>query len=101
MVILKHHIGFGGDVSWRAHRSIYSGASNNFGILAPVRPIFYDINAVCARTFEKKFGADVMAGSGGEALRFYTPHVQCRAFSACTSCQSSNLFAIHYGVALL
>src|SRR5204862_4580766 len=42
MVILKHHIGFGGDVSWRAHRSIYSGASNNFGILAPVRPILYD-----------------------------------------------------------
>jgi len=97
MVILKHHIGFGGDVSWRAHRSIYSGASNNFGILAPVRPIFYDINAVYARTFQKKFGADVMAGIGGEDLRFYTPFIQCGAFSGCTNYQSSNHFAGHFG----
>jgi hypothetical protein len=96
IVIVKHHIGFGGNVAWRGSRSLYSGSSGNFGILAPVRPIFYDFDAVYSRSFQKKFGADVMAGIGGEDLRFYTPYVQCGNFSGCTNYVSSNHFAGHF-----
>jgi hypothetical protein len=95
MVILKHHIGFGGDVAWRAHQTIYSGTQGNFGIVQPYRPIFYDFNAVYSRTFQKKFGADVMAGIGGEDLRFYGV-LNC-GFSGCTNYVSSNHFAGHFG----
>jgi outer membrane protein with beta-barrel domain len=95
-VILKHHLGVGGEVSWRAHRTIYGGASSNFGIVQPYRPLFYDFNAVYGSKFGKYFGADVMAGVGGEDLRFYTPYVTCGYFS-CTNYQSSNHFAGHFG----
>jgi Outer membrane protein beta-barrel domain len=94
--ILKHHIGFGGEVSWRAHRAIYTQAGSNFLFQAPYRPIFYDFNAVYGRQLGKKFGVDVMAGIGGEDLRFYTPFFTCGAFSGCTNYQSSNHFAGHF-----
>ena len=97
IVILGHHIGFGGNVAWRASRSIYAGSSGNFGILAPVRPIFYDFDGVYSRTFEKKAGVDLMAGIGGEDLRFYTPFFNCGTFSGCTNYVSSNHFAGHFG----
>lgn len=95
--ILKHHIGFGGEVSWRAHRAIYAQSSGNSLFEAPYRPIFYDFNAVYGTKFGKKFGGDVMAGIGGEDLRFYTPYFTCSAFSGCTNYQSSNHFAGHFG----
>src|ERR1700746_2917920 len=63
MFRLKHHIGFGGEVAWRARQAIYGTGA--FGNIAPYRPIFYDFNAVYGRTW-KKVGADVMAGVGGE-----------------------------------
>jgi Outer membrane protein beta-barrel domain len=100
IVIVKHHIGFGGNVAWRASRSLYAGSSGNFGILVPVRPIFYDFDAVYSRTFEKRAGVDLMAGIGGEDLRFYTPYFQCGNFSGCTNYVSSNHFAGHFGAGL-
>jgi hypothetical protein len=100
ILILRHHVGFGGNVAWRASRSIYAGSSGNFGILAPVRPIFYDFDGVYSRTFEKKAGVDLMAGIGGEDLRFYTPYIQCGSFSGCTNYVSSNHFAGHFGVGI-
>jgi hypothetical protein len=93
--IFKHHLGFGGEVAWRAREAVYGVES--FGNIAPYRPIFYDFNAVYGGTFHKKFGGDVMAGIGGEDLRFYTPFFQCGAFSGCTNYQSSNHFAFHVG----
>jgi len=93
IVILKHHIGFGGNVAWRASRALYGGAQGNFGIVQPYRPIFYDFDAVYSRTY-KKFGADVMAGIGGEDLRFYG-FLNCGTFS-CTNYVSSNHFAGHF-----
>jgi hypothetical protein len=95
--ILKHHLGFGGEVAWRAHQAIYTEAGSNFLFQAPYRPIFYDVDAVYGRNFGKKFGGDVMAGIGGEDLRFYTPYFQCGTFSGCTNYQSINHFAGHFG----
>lgn len=96
IVLLKHHIGFGGEVAWRGSRSTYGGTSNNFGVVQPYRPIFYDFNAVYGRTFPKqKVGADIMAGIGGEDLRFYTPYYICS--STCTNYVSINHFAGHFG----
>jgi len=91
---LKHHIGFGGEVAWRARQAIYGTGA--FGNIAPYRPIFYDFNAVYGRTW-KKVGADAMAGVGGEDLRFYTPFFNCNGFTGCTNYQSSNHFAFHLG----
>ena len=96
IVLLKRHIGFGGEVAWRGSQSTYGGAVNNFGIVQKYRPIFYDFNAVYGRNFQKKFGADIMAGIGGEDLRFYTPYTTC-GFTSCTNYVSSNHFAGHIG----
>jgi hypothetical protein len=94
MFRLKHHIGFGGEVAWRARQAIYGTGA--FGNIEPYRPIFYDFNAVYGRTW-KKVGADAMAGVGGEDLRFYTPFFNCNGFTGCTNYQSSNHFAFHLG----
>ncbi len=92
--ILKHHLGFGGEVAWRAHQAVYGVSS--FNLAQPYRPIFYDFNAVYGSRFGKKFGGDIMAGIGGEDLRFYTPFYTC-GFTSCTNYQSSNHFAWHFG----
>jgi len=99
IVLLKRHVGFGGNVAWRASRAIYGGSSGNFGFVQPYRPIFYDFNAVYGGRFAKMFGGDVMAGIGGEDLRFYTPYTTCGNFS-CSNYQSSNHFAWHLGADL-
>jgi len=95
--LLKHHIGFGGEVAWRARQAVYGGSNSSAFIFQPYRPIFYDFNAVVGKNFHKKLGADAMAGIGGEDLRFYTPFlVNCGALS-CTNYVSSNHFAFHVG----
>jgi hypothetical protein len=94
--ILRHHIGFGGEVSWRARQALYTETGSGFAFQAPYKPIFYDFNAVYGSRFGKKFGGDVMAGIGGEDLRFYTPYYNC-GFTSCTNYQSSNHFAGHLG----
>ena len=96
--LLKHHLGFGGEVAWRAKRETYGVSASNFAQAYPLRPIFYDFNAVYGSNFGKKFGADVMAGIGAESLRFYTPYFTCNL--TCTNYQSSNHFAGHFGADL-
>jgi hypothetical protein len=96
--ILKHHLGFGGEVAWRASRGLYTESSSTFFAEAPYRPIFYDFDAVYGSKFGKKFGGDVMAGIGGEDLRFYT-QFNCD-FTGCTNYVSSNHFAGHIGADL-
>jgi hypothetical protein len=96
-VLFWRHLGFGGEVAWRASQSTYGGLVNNFGIVQKYRPLFYDFNAVYGRTFQKeRVGADVMAGIGGEDLRFYTPYTTC-GYTSCTNYVSSNHFAGHFG----
>jgi hypothetical protein len=98
-ILFWHHLGFGGEVTPRWSQSTYGGAVNNFGIVQKYRPIFYDFNAVYGRTFQKKVGADVMAGIGGEDLRFYQPFTTC-GFTSCTNYVSINHFAGHIGADL-
>jgi len=96
-VILKHHIGFGGEVAPRFRQAPY-GVSNGSVFLGsiPYRPIFYDFNAVYGVTsVKKKIGGDIMAGIGGEDLRFYVGG-NC-GFTGCTNYTSSNHFAWHFG----
>lgn len=97
--LLRHHIGFGGEVAWRARQAVYKVSSSNFAEAFPVRPLFYDFNAVYGTRFGKTFGGDVMAGIGGEDLRFYTPYYSC-GFTGCTNYTSSNHFAGHFGADL-
>jgi hypothetical protein len=94
--ILKHHLGFGGEVAWRAHQALYTESNATAFAEAPYRPILYDFDAVYGSKFGKKFGADVMAGIGGEDLRFYT-QFSCNGISGCTKYVSSNHLAGHIG----
>jgi hypothetical protein len=96
-VILKHHIGFGGEVSPRISQAPYGINNSAFSGVLHYRPIFYDFNAVYGLTsVKKKIGGDIMAGIGGQDLRFYTGTYQCN-FTGCTNYISSNAFAWHFG----
>lgn len=96
-VILRHHIGIGGEVASRVHQAPYGISNGSAFFVLPYRPIFYDFNAVYGMTaIKKKIGGDLMAGIGGQDLRFYTGNYNCGAFS-CTNYQSSNHFAWHFG----
>lgn len=95
--IFKRHLGFGGNVAWRARQSIYGVSTSSFFSAQPYRPIFYDFDLAYSRTLQKKVGVDLLAGIGGLDLRFYTPYYNCGAFSGCTNYVSSNHFAGHFG----
>ncbi len=91
------HLGFGGEVAPRVRQAPYGFSNGSSFFVLPYRPIFYDFNAVYGATsIKKKIGADIMAGIGGEDLRFYTGNYNCGAIS-CTNYQSSNHFAWHFG----
>jgi len=87
--LLFHNFGFGAQVAWRASQTSYGG-------FLPVRPLFYDFNAVWAPRLGKRAAVDLMAGIGAESLRFYTPTGSCGYFG-CTNYISSNHFLGHFG----
>lgn len=91
-IIMKHRIGFGGEVSWRARQNLYFG-------LQPFRPILYDFNAVWAPNLGKRATFEAMGGIGGESLRFYTGTISC-SFVSCTDYVSSNHFLEHVGAGI-
>ena len=82
--LLKRRIGFEGEVFWRASQNLYGGYQ-------PYRPLFYAFNGIWAPRLTKSITAEVVAGIGGESLRFYTPNATCNFFS-CTNYVSSNHF---------
>ena len=92
-VFLKKHLGVGGEVAWR---NAMNGYDTGQGFLVPYRPILYDFNAVYGARFNKKLGADVLAGIGGEDIRFYSSQFNC-GFSGCTNFVSSSHFLTHVG----
>jgi hypothetical protein len=98
-VLLKHHLGFGGEVAPRWSRAPYGFSNGSSFFVLPYRPIFYDFNAVYGGNFNKKVAGDIMAGIGGEDLRFYTGTYTCGTFS-CTNYQGSNHFAGHFAADL-
>ncbi|HZQ23008.1 MAG TPA: hypothetical protein VFA89_09425 [Terriglobales bacterium] len=88
-VLLKHNLGFNGEVSWRASQGLYLGYQ-------PFRPIFFDFNAIYAPQINKRVGAELVAGIGAESLRFYQPFFNCN-FVSCTNYVSSNHFLGDFG----
>jgi hypothetical protein len=88
--LLKHRLGIEGEVSWRASQNLYGG-------FQPYRPIFYSFNAIWAPRLAKPITAELLAGIGGENLRFYTPFTNCSSFSGCTNYLSSNHFMGDFG----
>ena len=63
--LLKHHFGVGAEVAWRARQGLYGGYQ-------PYRPLFYDPSMLSgSRQFPREVSGELMAGIGGEDLRFY------------------------------
>jgi hypothetical protein len=88
--LLVHRIGIEGDISWRASQNLY-------GAYQPYRPILYTFNAIWAPKLAKPITAELLAGIGGEDIRFYTPYLTCSYVSGCTNYLSSNHFLGDFG----
>jgi hypothetical protein len=88
--LLSHHLGVEGDVSWRASQNLYGGYQ-------PYRPIFYSFNAIWAPKISSHITAELLAGIGGENLRFYTPYTSCGYVTGCTNYVTSNHFMGDFG----
>ena len=87
--LLKRRLGIEGDIFWRASQNLYGG-------LQPYRPIFYSFNVIWAPKVSKSFVPELLAGIGGEDLRFYGL-VNCNGTVGCTNYTSSNHFMGDFG----
>ena len=76
-------------LSWRASQNLYGGSQ-------PYRPVFYSFNAIWAPKLSKNFTAELLAGVGGEDVRFYGL-TNCNNFFGCTTYSSSNHFMGDFG----
>ncbi len=88
--LLRHRLGIEGDVSWRASQALYGGYQ-------PYRPVFYSFNAIWVPRLTKNLSAEVLAGIGGEDIRFYQGQYVCNGFFGCTTYLSSNHFMGDFG----
>jgi hypothetical protein len=88
--LLVHRMGIEGDISWR-------GSQNLYGAYQPYRPILYTFNAIWAPKLAKPVTAELLAGIGGEDIRFYTPYLNCGYVTGCTNYISSNHFLGDFG----
>jgi hypothetical protein len=91
-VLLKHWLGVGAEVSWRAHSGLYAGYQ-------PFRPLLYDVNAVFAPSFGRKSGIAVQAGLGEERLAFSQGSFDCGYFTSCATYADSSHLLVHIGFA--
>lgn len=91
-VLLKHQLGFGGEIAWRGSQNLYVTPT----VSSPYRPLFFDFDGVFAPKLTKHLTAEAMAGIGWESIRFYQPFVNCGNFG-CTNYSSSNHFLGHVG----
>ena len=87
--LLLHRVGIEGDIAWRASQGLYGG-------FQPYRPIFYSFNAIWAPRLAKPITAELLAGIGGESLRFYTPYLNC-GYTGGSPYLSSNHFMGDFG----
>jgi hypothetical protein len=83
-LLIHHRLGIEGELFWRASQGLY-------GTNQPYRPIFYDFNAIWAPHISKNFTGELMAGIGGEDLRFYGL-LNFSQFAGYTNYVSSNHF---------
>jgi hypothetical protein len=87
--LVIHRLGVEGEVYWRAKQNLYGGAE-------PYRPIFYAFNAIWVPKLTKSVTAEVLAGVGGEDLRFYSG-LNYNVFAGYTNYTSSNHFMGDFG----
>jgi hypothetical protein len=87
--MLRKNFGVGGEISWR-------GGRGNYDASQPYRPIFWDFNAMFVPNLGPRAAAEFSAGIGAESTRFYTPFLNCNAFS-CTNYATSTHFMGHFG----
>jgi hypothetical protein len=83
-LLIHRRLGLEGELFWKASQGIY-------GTNQPYRPIFYDFNAIWAPKISKNLTGEVMAGIGGEDLRFYGL-LNFSQFAGYTNYTSSNHF---------
>ena len=88
-VLLIHRLGIEGELDWRASQNLYGGAQ-------PYRPIFYAFNAIWAPKLAKPITAELLAGIGGEDLRFYGV-LNYNPLAGYTNYTSSNHFMADFG----
>lgn len=86
--LLRHRFGIEGEMSWRASQAMYG--------FQPYRPIFYSFNAIWVPRLNKNVSAELLAGIGGEDVRFYGI-LNCNGFVGCTTYASSNHFMGDFG----
>ena len=87
--LVMHRLGIEGEFAWRASQALYGGAE-------PYRPIFYSINAIWAPRLAKPITAELLAGIGGEDLRFYGG-INYNPLAGYTNYTSSNHFMGDFG----
>jgi hypothetical protein len=91
-LLVHHRIGFEGELFWKASQGLY-------GTNQPYRPIFYNFNAIWVPHITKNFTGEVLAGIGGEDLRFYNI-LNFSQFAGYTNYVSSNHFMGDVGAGL-
>lgn len=93
-LLFFHHLGVGGEVSWRASRSFFQGIASQ-----PFRPVFYDFNAIYAPPITHQVQLELQAGIGAESIRFYQSTYIC-TYTSCTNYISSKHFLGHFGAGI-
>ena len=83
-LLIHRRLGIEGELFWKGSQGLY-------GTNQPYRPIFYDFNAIWAPKISKNFTGELMAGIGGEDLRFYGL-LNFSQFAGYTNYTSSNHF---------
>lgn len=89
-VIFHGNLGVQAEVNWRASQGLYGG-------LVPYRPVFYDFNAIYAKRFSPRVGAEALGGIGAESIRFYSGAYNCDFYGNCSNYVSSNHFLVDFG----
>lgn len=92
-VLFHGNLGVQAEVNWRASQTNYAG-------LVPYRPLFYDFNAIYAKRFSNRLGAEALGGIGAESIRFYSGTYNCDFYGNCSNYVSSNHFLIDVGAGL-
>jgi hypothetical protein len=90
-VLFHGSLGVQAEVNWRASQGNYAGLGVGY------RPVFYDFNAIYAKRFSRRVGAEVLGGIGGESIRLYNGQGSCDVYGNCSNYVSNNHFLVDFG----
>jgi hypothetical protein len=95
VLFFKKQFGINGEVAWRASEAKYYPFQNPFIGPQPYRPIFFDFNGIWVPQVSKRAAPELMAGIGGEDVRFYQQFFSCSYFG-CTNYTATTHFMGHF-----